>query len=164
MDSLVNRGTERNLGVEITLERFFTGSYYYLATLSLFDSKYKASDAIIRNTAFNGNYVVKMLGGYEFSIRNKNALSIDLKFTWAGRLRFIPIDLDQSITKGETVYDFGWAFEESNPDYYRLDLRIAFKMNRPRCSQEWALEMSNITNHHNRFLNNTTLIREWSKT
>src|SRR5690606_25173548 len=43
---LVNEGTGRNLGLELTLERYFTDSYYFLATASLYDSKYKAMDGV----------------------------------------------------------------------------------------------------------------------
>jgi hypothetical protein len=151
LDSMVNKGKGRNLGLEFTFERFFTGSYYYLTTLSLFDSKYKASDHILRNTAYNGNYVLNILGGYEFKLAHQNALTVDGKFTWAGGLRSIPIDFEASQAEGETVFDYEHAFEKRNADYYRADLRIAFKMNRRKFSQEWALDITNLTNHKNRF-------------
>ncbi|MBN1143987.1 MAG: TonB-dependent receptor [Bacteroidales bacterium] len=151
LDSLVNDGTGRNLGVEITLERFLTGNYYYLATLSLFDSKYKASDGKLRNTAYNGNYVLNLLGGYEFNLKNQNSIAIDLKFTWAGGMRTIPIDFEKSQEEGATEYDFDHAFEDAQSDYYRVDLRIAYRMNRTKYSQEWALDITNLTNHKNRF-------------
>jgi hypothetical protein len=151
LDSLVNRGDGRNLGLEITLERFLTNNYYYLATLSLFDSKYTASDNIRRNTAYNGNYVFNLLGGYEFRLKHQNILTLDAKFTWAGGLRTIPIDLEASRQEGSTVFDYTRAFEEQNPAYYRADLRISFKMNRRKYSQEWALDITNITNHKNMF-------------
>jgi hypothetical protein len=151
LDSLVNKGTGRNMGIEITLERFLTGNYYYLATLSVFDSKYKASDKVLRNTAYNGNYVLNVLGGYEFKLPRQQAISADLKFTWAGGMRSIPIDFARSEQEGETVYDYARAFEQPNADYYRVDLRIAFKMNRKKYSQEWAIDITNLTNHKNRF-------------
>src|SRR5256885_6012423 len=56
VDSLVNRGTGKNQGIELTIEKFYGKGYYFLITGSLFDSKYKGSDRIERNTAFNGNY------------------------------------------------------------------------------------------------------------
>jgi hypothetical protein len=151
LDSLVNKGTGRNMGIEITFERFITGNYYYLATFSLFDSKYEASDHIKRNTAYNGNYVFNALGGYEFKLPRQQALTADLKFTWAGGMRAIPIDLAASQLDDETVYDFAHAFENRNKAYYRLDLRISFEMNRRKYSQEWAIDITNITNHKNRF-------------
>lgn len=151
LDSLVNKGTGRNYGLEITIERFLTGNYYYLATLSLFDSRYKASDNKMRNTAFNGNYVFNALGGYEFQLPGQNSLCTDVKFTWAGGMRSIPIDYAASVDDGETVYDYVHAFEEPNDDYYRVDLRISFKMNRLKYSMEWALDITNLTNHKNKF-------------
>jgi hypothetical protein len=151
LDSMVNRGTGHNTGLEITFERFLTGNYYYLATLSLFDSKYKASDNILRNTAYNGNYVFNILGGYEFRLRHQNILSCDLKFTWAGGLRSIPIDLAASQQDGKTVFDYTHSFEARNPDYYRADLRISFRTNHRKYSQEWAVDITNVTNHKNRF-------------
>jgi hypothetical protein len=150
-DSLVNKGTGHNMGLEITFERFLTGNFYYLATISLFDSKYKASDNILRNTAYNGNYVFNLLGGYEFKLRRQRSLCLDLKFTLAGGMRSIPIDLEASQQKGETVFDNARAFEQKVPDYYRADLRISYKTNHRKYSQEWALDISNITNHNNRF-------------
>ncbi len=65
-DSLVNNGTGRNYGVELTVERFFHESYYFLVTTSLFDSRYKGSDGISRNTAFNTRYVLNALAGKEW--------------------------------------------------------------------------------------------------
>ena len=36
---LVNKGRGRNFGIELTLERFFANSYYYLINASLYNSK-----------------------------------------------------------------------------------------------------------------------------
>jgi len=43
-----------------------------LLTASLYDSKYTASDGRERNTVFNGNYVLNVLGGYELQLKRKN--------------------------------------------------------------------------------------------
>ena len=54
-DSLVNEGTGRNMGVELTVERYLNKGWYLLNTISVYDARYTASDNIERNTAFNGN-------------------------------------------------------------------------------------------------------------
>jgi hypothetical protein len=151
-DSLVNKGTGRNLGIELTFEHFFTGNFYYLITLSLFDSQYKASDGKIRNTVFNNNYITNFLGGYEFQIDKRNAISLDLKAVWAGGLRYIPIDIDASVLAGKTAYDYSQAYTDRYDDYYRVDVRLSYKMNRPRLSHMLAFDIQNVTNRHNRFL------------
>lgn len=68
---LVNKGTGKNYGIELTLERFFNKSYYYLINASLYNSKYKAMDGVERNTQYNGNYLVNVLIGKEFANRGK---------------------------------------------------------------------------------------------
>jgi hypothetical protein len=64
-DTLVNKGTGTNAGMDLTFEKFLTKQLYYLVTVSLFQSKYKGGDMIERNTRFNSNYVVNVLGGKE---------------------------------------------------------------------------------------------------
>jgi len=150
-DSLVNEGEGRNLGFELTMERFFQGNFYYLATLSLFDSKYEASDGEIRNSVFNGNFILNLLGGYEWQQKKQNAISVDGRMTWAGGLRTIPIDLEASREAGETVRDYSKAFEDRDDDYFRADLRIAYKLNRPKATWTFAADIQNITNHSNPF-------------
>ncbi len=38
-DTLVNKGEARNIGMEFTLQRYFSNNYYFLITSSLFDAK-----------------------------------------------------------------------------------------------------------------------------
>ena len=63
---LTNDGKGKNYGIEFTLERFLNKGFYYLTTLSLYDSKYKIGNSSYYNTRFNGNYVFNFLAGKEF--------------------------------------------------------------------------------------------------
>ncbi|MBK7028532.1 MAG: hypothetical protein IPH45_04685 [Bacteroidales bacterium] len=85
-DSLVNNGTGTNYGIELTLEKFFSRGYYGLFTSSIYSSKYKGSDGVERNTAFNGKYVFNILGGKEWKVgsEKQNKISADIKCTNAG--------------------------------------------------------------------------------
>ena len=144
-DSMENNGTGYNYGLELTLEKFLERGYYILFTASLFDSRYTAADGIERNTAFNGNYVFNLLGGYERRIGKNTYLTADLKVVWAGGRRFIPIDLDESIAEGTTVFDMSKAYQDKFNDYFRTDLRLGVKLNGKRYSQEWAVDLQNLT-------------------
>ena len=73
-DTLTNEGTGRNVGVELTVEKFFSGGYYFLLTGSVFDAKYKGSDGILRNTSFNGRYAFNSLFAREFKVGESSAL------------------------------------------------------------------------------------------
>ncbi len=151
IDSLVNKGTGTNYGLELTLEKFYSKGYYYLFTASLFDSKYKGSDGVERNTAFNGNYTFNALAGKEFTINKKSLLSIDCKVTYAGGKREVPIDLEASNLKGSAVYREEIAYENQLKDYFRTDVKISYKRNGRRITQEFSVDVQNITNNQNIF-------------
>ena len=150
-DSLVNGGEGWNKGIELTMERFLANHFYYLATLSLFDSKYVGSDGIRRNSVYNGNFILNVLGGYEWPLKKQGAISVDGRLSWAGGLRLIPIDLEASRAAGRTVRDYAHAYEKRDIDYFRVDLRIAYKWNRPRATWTFSADIQNLTNRINPF-------------
>lgn len=154
-DTLKNDGKGYNQGVEITFEQFMNKGFYYLATVSLFDSKYKGSDGTERSTAFDGGYVFNALGGKEFLLPNKKGkaskkyITTDIKLTAAGGQKYTPIDMEESARKQETVYQKDKAYSEQFSDYFRLDFRVAFRIDNSKYSQEFAFDIQNITNHKN---------------
>jgi hypothetical protein len=148
-DSLVNKGVARNYGAEITLEKHLDNNYYFLVTTSLFNSEYLPGDGQWRNTEFNTNYVVNALGGYEIPINKRMSIDMNVRMISSGGKRNLYIDLDQSIVQGEAVYDFSKAYSEREKAYFRFDARVSFKMNGKRTTQEWALDITNLTNHKN---------------
>ena len=152
---LVNEGTGKNYGIELTLEKFFSHSYYFLLTTSLFESEYQPSDGEWRNTAFNGKYVLNLLGGKEWKIGGKNnVLAVDTKLTTAGGRYYTPIDLKASAQTGYEVLLEDLAFTERFDDYFRMDLKVSYRMNRPKTTHEFSLDVRNITNRENDFLRN----------
>jgi hypothetical protein len=150
--NLVNEGTGRNYGLEMTLEKYFANNYYFLITGSLFESKYTGSDGIERNTPFNGRYVLNLLAGKEFHVgRKDNVLSINWKLTTAGGRFVTPIDLSRSAEARTSVFDDSRAFTDQQSAYFRTDLKIGYKMNRTHSTHEIAVDLQNLTNHQNVF-------------
>jgi len=152
IDSLTNGGTGRNYGVELTVERFYSKGYYFLVTGSLFEAKYTGSDGVERNTAFNSKYTMNALGGKEFQLGKSNVLALNIRFNWAGGKRYVPIDEAASLLTGQPVYRWEDAFEQKHDDYIRLDFKIAFTRNGKRATQQWAIDVQNITDHDNVFM------------
>lgn len=149
-DSLINGGTGRNIGLELTLEKYFSHQYYFLITGSLFDSKYTASDLVERNTAFNGNYTTNLLFGKEWQIGKKgNVIGLDYKVTYAGNRRYVPIDADASKVSGSVVYDESNAYTSRYPNYFRMDMKITYRIQAKKITQEWNIDIQNVTNHQN---------------
>lgn len=151
VDSLVNKGTGENYGLEITIEKFYSKGYYVLFTTSLFQSKYVASDHVYRNTAFNGNYVSNLLAGKEFKIGQKHTLALDARMTYAGGKRYVPIDLNASIAAGAEVRDASKAYQYRYAPYFRLDVKPSYRLNTKRFTHELSVDIQNITKHDNIF-------------
>ncbi|MBK7711440.1 MAG: TonB-dependent receptor [Bacteroidales bacterium] len=151
-DSLVNTGKGKNYGVEITIEKFLSRNWYMLFTSSVFNSKYSGYDNIVRNTAFNGNYVFNLLGGYERKLGKHSIFTTDLKTVWAGGKRFVPIDPEASAARGEEVRDWSRAYKDQYDDYFRVDLRFGIRFNNKRFSQEWNIDLQNITGYRSIFM------------
>ncbi|MDJ1493350.1 TonB-dependent receptor [Cytophagaceae bacterium DM2B3-1] len=152
VDSLLNKGTGRNYGLEVTLEKYFSKNYYFLVTGSFFDSKYKGSDGIERNSPFNSKYVVNLLAGKEFHIGKKdNVLSINWKLTTTGGRYIQVIDMARSVVMNTTIFDDSQAYTKQQSAYFRTDLKIGYKMNRKHSTHELAIDLQNITNNQNIF-------------
>ncbi|UTW64119.1 TonB-dependent receptor [bacterium SCSIO 12741] len=148
---MVNQGDGYNYGLELTLEKFFSRGYYFLTTGSLFESKYRGSDGIVRNTAFNTNYVFNGLAGKEFKLKKGMSLSFDTKVTYAGGRRYTPIDLEASRQAGTEIRKDDLAYSERYNDYFRWDFKITLRHNFKKISQQFAIDIQNLTNNQNVF-------------
>lgn len=151
-DNMYNAGEGWNYGVEFTLEKFYHKNYYFLTTLSLFDSKYTGSDGVKRNTAFNGRFVFNALAGREFKINSNSTLVFDARVTWAGGKRYTPIDIEASRKTNEpfgTEYHYDQAYSQQFPDYLKADVKIGFRKDGKKVSQLWEFYVENVTNHKN---------------
>ncbi|HIA36752.1 MAG TPA: TonB-dependent receptor, partial [Flavobacteriales bacterium] len=149
LDSLDNKGTGINYGLELTLEKFFSNNYYFLLTGSLFDSKYKGSDGVLRNTVFNGNFVFNVLAGKEFVVKKVNIFSIDAKVTTSGGNRYTPIDMEASKLYGEEMLKDDLAYSQQFDTYFRADIRLGYKRNAKKVAHEWAFDIQNIFDTEN---------------
>ncbi len=153
-DSLVNKGTGTNYGIELTVEKFLSRGYYGLFTASVYNSTYKGSDGIERNTAFNGKYVFNVLAGKEWKVGKdaRNRFSMDVKFTNAGGRAYTPVDLVASKAVGREVLSTD-AYSGNYENYYRLDFKAGLTLNskKRKVAQTISLDLQNVTNHKNVF-------------
>jgi CarboxypepD_reg-like domain/TonB dependent receptor/TonB-dependent Receptor Plug Domain len=152
--NLVNNGTGKNYGLELTIEKFFSKGYYALFTSSLYESKYTASDGIERNTAFNGKYVYNILAGKEWKVGNdkRNKIALDFKFTNAGGRYYTPVDLAASQIVGHEQLSSN-AYSSRYTNYFRMDIKLGYTFNSGvrKLSQSFSLDLQNVTNHQNVF-------------
>ncbi len=151
---LVNEGTGRNYGAELTVEKFFSDGYYALLTGSLFQSRYTASDGVERNTAFNNEMVLNVLIGKEWRISDRLSFTADTRVSTADGRYYTPVDLDASRLAGIEVLDNSQAFSLQQDPYFRWDVKLGIRTNNKRgFSQLFALDFQNVTDRENIFAN-----------
>lgn len=154
-NSLVNDGIGQNYGVEFTLEHFMTKGFYLLNTISLYKSLYRGSNNEEFQTAFSSNYAVNVLGGKEFTLSKTenviHSLIIDGRITVSGGQRYTPVDLTATEQTNQVVRDFSRTNELQYPAYFRIDLRVAYKVSSKKITQDFAIDFRNLTNHKNIF-------------
>jgi len=151
---LVNKGTGKNYGVELTLERFFSNSYYYLINASLYDSKYKSLDGAERNTQYNGNYLVNILFGKEFDHLGKKknqTLNLNAKVFFGGGQRYIPLLTDAlgnlAVDPAKNKFwDYKKAYDKKFEDIYKVTISASYKWNKQKVTHELFINLDNITN------------------
>jgi hypothetical protein len=150
-ERLVNDGTGRNYGIEVTLEKFFSNNWYLLTTASLFDSKYTMPDGIERNTFFNSKYIFNVVGGKEFRVgrEKQNIIGANLRTIWRGGYRTVPVDLAASQEMHTEVRQYELAFESKVPDYFRVDAGVSYRRNKPGWAWVLSLDIQNVTNRSN---------------
>ena len=148
-DKLVNEGTGTNYGVDLTLEKFLSNNYYYMVTGSLFESKYKGGDGIERDTRYNRNYVLNVLGGREFKVKTNNILSLNVRFTLMGAERISPLLLQRSLTEKHVYLDETRAFENSLTASKYLDFTLNYRMNHRKASHVLSLMIKNVLGSEN---------------
>ncbi len=151
---LVNEGTGKNYGIELTLERFLDNNYYFLINGSLYNSTYKSLEGVKRNTQYNGNYLVNILMGKEFRNLGKKknrTLSLNGKIFYGGGKRIVPLLRDGqgnlAVDTGNNNYwDFEKAYENKLEDIYQITLSASLKFNKPKATHEIFINLDNVTN------------------
>lgn len=155
---LVNKGSGENYGIEFTLERFFNKNYYYLINASVYNSTYKALDGIERNTRFNGNYLINVLFGKDFTKLGKKqnkTLSFNSRVFFGGGKKIIPLlrGADGNLAVDPATnrfYDYSKAYQRDIEDIYQITVSFSYKINRPKATHEIFLNVDNITNNRGR--------------
>jgi hypothetical protein len=158
---LTNDGLSNNTGLELTIDKSFSRNYYVLATFSLFDSKYKASNTYWYPTYYNSNYVFNFVGGKEFKVGKykQNTLGFNLRNIARGGYRYTPPDYVQSALKKYIVYSITGTYSMQLPMFDRMDAGVNFRINKKRSAFNISLDIQNVLNRHNVFKRNFAYVK-----
>jgi hypothetical protein len=89
-----------------------------------------------------------VMGGYEVQFKN-SALEFGLRIGFMGGFRYTPIDLAASTAAREAITTDSLAFTQTYKNYFRPDLRIAYRQNKPKYSWTISLDLGNFIDYKN---------------
>ena len=147
-DSLVNEGTGMNYGVDISIQRYYAKHWFYLVNGSVFSSTYTPLNGKTYSGAYDSRFALSVMGGYEFQFKN-SALEVGFRIGYMGGFRYTPLDVAASQTAREEITIDSLAFTQTYRDYFRPDIRIAYRQDKPKYSWTISLDLGNIVDYKN---------------
>jgi hypothetical protein len=146
-EKLENTGKGKNYGLDVTLEKYISNGFYYLATASIFKSEYKGGDEIWRSTRYDRNFVFNFLMGKEWQVGRKkhNVLSLNTKVSYQGGNRYSPINTAASTLAQDVIFDETKAYSMQVDPLLNIHFTASYKINKKTNSQEIALKIINLT-------------------
>jgi len=148
--NLINKGTGKNYGIEFTIEKFMSKNYYLLFNSTLYRSTYtNGFNNKEWSTIFDGKYLFNLASGYELPLKKGWTIFADIKSSLAGGTRYTPVLEEESKIERKVVFDKNRTNELQLRNYFRTDLRIGYRKNRKKFTDELALDLQNLTNQRN---------------
>ncbi len=143
--NLQNTGKGLNYGVDALVEKKYYNQIYFMVTGSLYRSEY---NAIGYYTRFNGRFTSSFLAGKEWQ-KKRNTFGINSRVLYLGGLREAPIDEGLSSLVGSTQYNLQNGYSVQLPNYFRTDLRLSWRKNKPGYTRTFSLDIQNLFNTQN---------------
>ncbi len=153
--ALISTGLGKAYGVELTMMKHFSDGYYFTTTGSFFHQRFTGSDGVWRDGAFDNQFIVNVLAGYDWKISPTFSIEFSGKYTAAGGAPYTPIDTfkakkyNASGQFGQFYYDESRAYGERYPTYQRLDVKVEFRQNLGSVSIIGFFTAENVLNRAN---------------
>jgi hypothetical protein len=146
--NLVSEGKGKNYGIEAFVEKRFYENLYFIVSGSVYKSQYQNGDASYRDSRFSGDFTSSFLAGKEWKKTTKT-FGIHARLLYSGGLRQAPIDEFASSLLGTTVYDLTQGYRIQLPNYFRSDLRVSWRKDKPGYTRTISIDIQNLTNYQN---------------
>jgi hypothetical protein len=157
--AMLSNARQLNRGIDLTFEKFFSRNYFFLSTVSIFESRYRTYKDIWYNTRYNTGKTFSGLFGKEISF-GKHILELGTRMVYSGGLWYTPFDLQASAQAYEGVRDESRPFSVQTPDYFRTDIRIAVRINKKGRASVLGIDVQNVTARKNVFNVNYDVVRQ----
>jgi hypothetical protein len=152
-------GTGEARGIELSVQKKYTGDWYGQLSYSLSESDQAALDGISRPAAFDIRHLFSTFGGF-----SAGAWNLSGKYTFASGRPYTPFLTVASVEQNRGIYDLDRIHAERSPAFHRLDLRVERRFTVGGSSLFVFADVVNVTNRVNaqqRIWNGKTGSADW---
>jgi hypothetical protein len=143
-NNLVADGKGRNYGIDAYVEKRYYSDVYFMISGSVYQSQFSTNGILYEDSRFNGNFTSSALTGKEWKSKNK-VFGVHARVLYSGGLRQLPIDPIASESVGTTIYSPTDGYIIKYPDYFRTDLRVSWRKNKPGYTRTLSIDIQNVT-------------------
>lgn len=148
-DSLYSKGKGINYGMDVSLEKIYDKNWFMLFNATVFKSNYTLPDGRTFSTAYDNTFGLTLMGGYQYNFKKNNSLEMTIRLQYSGGFRYTPIDAAASIAANQQIEIQSQAYTQKIKDYFRPDLRIAYRENKKKYSWLLSLDLANFVDYKN---------------
>jgi hypothetical protein len=147
---LIQEGSGQNYGLDLSVEKSFLKQHYFLLGGSYYNATFTIADGTTYDSRFNGKYTINAVYGKEWTKASKNrTIGLNTRLLYLGGLRENVIDVQASEDAYETVHDLTTPYSAKLADYFRVDLRVSFRKNKPGYTRTLAIDIQNLLGTQN---------------
>jgi len=143
-EALVNSGTGRNRGFDISLEKFFSKGWFMLTGFSFFNSTYTPLSGKKYNTQYNSRTAGSFTTGREWKWKKNKTFITGGKLLYNGGMPVSPLLAGAAVNSREPVLDETRAYSERVPSYFRTDARISLRKDKTKTAWMLSLDIQNL--------------------
>jgi hypothetical protein len=152
-DPLESVGTGTNYGMDFSVEKFFDKGSFFVLSGSVMRAYFTRPDDEKRyDSNYDMRFGANFTGGQIFPLGENTFLETGVRFVYNSGYPITPLLTGQLRNDG---YDppFDWSRPNDNrlPAFFRPDLRVALRNNRPKSAWWLALDIQNFINRKNEF-------------
>jgi hypothetical protein len=140
----LSRGKGKNIGVDITIEKFFSGGLFVLTGFSIYNSTYQPLNGTTYNTQYNCQSAGSLTAGREWKWKKEKTFVIGGKMLYNGGMPITPLLAGATVNSREPLLDEARPFTEKIPVYFRTDARISLR----KIKREQPDDSAGYTEHH----------------
>lgn len=143
-EALVSKGTGRNIGIDITIEKFFSRGLFVLGGFSVFNSTYSPLNGKTYNTQYNSRTAGSLTAGREWKWKKERTFTVGGKMLYNGGVPITPLLSGATFNSRKPVLDETRSFSQIVPPYFRTDARITLRKNKKKTAWMITLDIQNI--------------------